>query len=661
MRFRLFMVTVTMVFVFIWSKGASPAPVAAQGDTPVPVREAAIVAMNTAIPGIGRPDSWRHLFLGGPYNDTALGCPAALTGTTLPEPVTVYQVWLKYGDIEYLWHVSSDGLYVRACDPKIPGSPAVTPIPTLSGTPLPAGCVLFAANANIRQSPSTTAPRTGTLVNANVNVIGRTADSSWYQIDTGGWVAASAATLSGSGCATVPVTGTSTVDYGECPADFAGYVPSRLVGFTQGTVEAGGDPNRVRSAPQTSAEVRFFMEPSSAFEIVNGPLCGNGIVWWEVRQGSQSGWTAESSVSDANTYYLAPRGQPQSVPPVAANRLTAANLPQITRLSFVAGTPPASARVVWSPDGKLLAYLNQNEVTLLSYPTLQVFILRDDARLQSPPEDPLTALAFDPTGRYLLAGYTGGALQVVDLNMLEIYRLPALKHGSPISDIAFSPDGNFLLTASGAVYSAQPATVDFSLRMWDWRTVNLTSGSLAPLFAVTQADGRPFLGAAFTPDGRPVGITDGDLRVYDAAGVYVANYPLQSTLGAPVETGLRPAHPNWFGGARSGVLHIDGALVRGRDVNTAAEIVLSPLSDGVPGSNPVTAFAQLLPASPTESPIVAVYSEASEAAEARITFFTPTQTPATLTADGVRDMAFHPQGVALAVLTESGLEIWGLR
>jgi hypothetical protein len=92
----------------------------AQGtETPAVVREAAINALNQAIPGIGQPESWRH-FVPGRADNSALGCPLA-TGFALTTPVTVYQIWLNYAGTEYLYYVSSDGALVVPCDTKIPG------------------------------------------------------------------------------------------------------------------------------------------------------------------------------------------------------------------------------------------------------------------------------------------------------------------------------------------------------------------------------------------------------------------------------------------------------------------------------------------------------------------------------------------------------------
>ena len=93
------------------------------GDTPVAVREAAINAHNSVVPGMARPTSWRHTILGLQTN-SSLGC-GLVTGSDLNSPVNVYQVWLNYEGTEYLYHVSEDGALVQPCDSNLPTSKPV--------------------------------------------------------------------------------------------------------------------------------------------------------------------------------------------------------------------------------------------------------------------------------------------------------------------------------------------------------------------------------------------------------------------------------------------------------------------------------------------------------------------------------------------------------
>ena len=64
-------------------------------------------------------------------------------------------------------------------------------------------------------------------------------------------------------------------------------------------------PNRLRSAPTTSAEIVGLIQPRQVLELLDGPQCAGGYVWWKVRLLGLdlSGWTAEGSPS---SYWLEP-------------------------------------------------------------------------------------------------------------------------------------------------------------------------------------------------------------------------------------------------------------------------------------------------------------------------------------------------------------------
>ncbi len=117
---KLLVLSVLVITLSLSILQSSPSYAQDGGETPAAVREAAITALNNALPNIGRPTAWRHTILGS-LDNTALGCVTA-SGTSLDQPVTVYQIWLTYGDTEYLYHVSEDGTLVQACDPKLPAT-----------------------------------------------------------------------------------------------------------------------------------------------------------------------------------------------------------------------------------------------------------------------------------------------------------------------------------------------------------------------------------------------------------------------------------------------------------------------------------------------------------------------------------------------------------
>ncbi|RMG89819.1 MAG: SH3 domain-containing protein, partial [Chloroflexi bacterium] len=94
--------------------------------------------------------------------------------------------------------------------PIQPPQPTATPEGiTLPQLPTSGPCVIATANpifVNVRSGPSTSFPTVGQGLNPEriYNVIGRTADYSWYQVENG-WVSGSVTRLGGN-CANVPVT-----------------------------------------------------------------------------------------------------------------------------------------------------------------------------------------------------------------------------------------------------------------------------------------------------------------------------------------------------------------------------------------------------------------------------------------------------------------------
>ena len=64
-------------------------------------------------------------------------------------------------------------------------------------------------------------------------------------------------------------------------------------------------PNNVREGPRKSTRLVGQIQPGEKVEILNGPVCDNGLTWWEVRSLSTGlmGYTLEG---DKKTYWLEP-------------------------------------------------------------------------------------------------------------------------------------------------------------------------------------------------------------------------------------------------------------------------------------------------------------------------------------------------------------------
>jgi len=68
----------------------------------------------------------------------------------------------------------------------------------------------------------------------------------------------------------------------------------------------GNVPNRVRSAPQKGENVVGQFIANETYILLDGPVCSEGLVWWEIadpRLPGGSGWTAEG---DGQEYWLEP-------------------------------------------------------------------------------------------------------------------------------------------------------------------------------------------------------------------------------------------------------------------------------------------------------------------------------------------------------------------
>jgi hypothetical protein len=91
----------------------------------------------------------------------------------------------------------------------------------------------------------------------------------------------------------------------ECNPD----LPERLVVGQQGrvvfTAEGANTPLNVRAAPGTGGERLARLAASVTFEVVNGPVCADGLAWFEVEYGSpaERGWIAEGQ---GGRYFVEP-------------------------------------------------------------------------------------------------------------------------------------------------------------------------------------------------------------------------------------------------------------------------------------------------------------------------------------------------------------------
>lgn len=71
----------------------------------------------------------------------------------------------------------------------------------------------------------------------------------------------------------------------------------------RGMVVEGFGDNNLRNLPTILADVVDQIPEGETFDLVAGPVCAEGYVWWPVDYNGVTGWTAEG---EGDTYWLEP-------------------------------------------------------------------------------------------------------------------------------------------------------------------------------------------------------------------------------------------------------------------------------------------------------------------------------------------------------------------
>ncbi len=196
-------------------------------------------------------------------------------------------------------------------------------------------------------------------------------------------------------------------------------------------------------------------------ELVSGGYDDNIRVWdWRLGQEKRSfaakdGWRGFDLASDGNVFVFS-TGELWSV--VTGKQVGV--IPNRERCQ----------RAVFSPDGKRLAAQFGKTTAVLDVTTGKEF-----CRFTVPPSVIVDRSVFSPDGRYIMTagsssvrnrstGRKGQAFVWDAATGNELRRLPQVE--SPIVNVAFSPDGRTLATASGSLWEYQ----DQSVRLWELAT-----------------------------------------------------------------------------------------------------------------------------------------------------------------------------------------------
>jgi WD40 repeat protein len=118
-------------------------------------------------------------------------------------------------------------------------------------------------------------------------------------------------------------------------------------------------------------------------------------------------------------------------------------------------------------------------------------------------EGTVSGVAFSPDGQYVLSGSADGTLRLWDVETGEEVRI-FTGHDDVIWSVAFSPDGQYVLSGSGL-----PGSEDRTLRLWE-----VDTGEEVRIFASS----RSVASVTFSSDGQyALSGSDGTLRLWDVA------------------------------------------------------------------------------------------------------------------------------------------------
>ena len=86
--------------------------------------------------------------------------------------------------------------------------------------------------------------------------------------------------------------------------------PSRLYPGKLGYLIPYGVENRVRISPSTNSQQVGTIDLGGIFEILDGPLCSEGYIWYEVNYEGLVGWTVEGGSGEYWVAEFVVRGTP---------------------------------------------------------------------------------------------------------------------------------------------------------------------------------------------------------------------------------------------------------------------------------------------------------------------------------------------------------------
>jgi hypothetical protein len=346
-----------------------------------------------------------------------------------------------------------------------------------------------------------------------------------------GWARRADLALAGN-CDALPLLDPAKVAAGVvhfCAPDYPGLLPPRIdIGERNTRIASHSIANRLRAAPDIQAEQIGEIPPRAVLDaVLDGPACKAPHIWWQVRIGSLTGWTAESDVN-ANYYYLeplpptdgadqrarhldilTPSTQPQ---PAAKRAIHSANASALDTIGLLAIEAPRL--IAWSPTGDELAIVTDDgAIHRYSYPDLALI---DSA--PAPKESRrASAIAYNPHGTVLAIGGADGTLTLADLDSDPLYASASTlgEVAAAARGVAWTRAGDMLAIVNGDE-SQRLARQAGSLALWQFDTIAPADSRRLLYFRFPY----PLTAVAFSADSRLLAVT-GESVSDQRAGLWV--------------------------------------------------------------------------------------------------------------------------------------------
>lgn len=349
------------------------------------------------------------------------------------------------------------------------------------------GQVAPGASNRIRSEPSTSGQQVGQIPAGGVFEVLAGPECAggflWWQVNYQGTVGWTVEGSAGEYFVDPVVREATAMPQPTASGDAVCSLPPRLQVGREGKTTSN-TPSRLRDNPGTSGRQIGQINPLSTFQIMEGPVCADGIHWWQVQASGTTGWTAEGVDGE----YLI-------------------ELVEILPTPTPAYIGLRGARAIgWSGDGSLLAVGTADGVYVF-----------DTADFTQPPTQVLAGyqvsdLAFDPreAARLAVTQDDGDNYSAQVYNLESGETALALVGERPVmspNSLAYTADGTRMAFNNGGTLitvDAETGSPDFQLMLKDF-----SGGQLAYMGA---------LRLTISPDGKWMGVYDGRVLLVPVGG-----------------------------------------------------------------------------------------------------------------------------------------------